>query len=178
MGTSTSGAQLAKKITKVSNGLGKANREAVSAAALVYKEAVLAEALKDTGGDLTLSHWGWRPTSRTYRKPRLGAYYDVKGAQRAVALLKPKPIGLWVFLEAGASPHRINRRAARKRRGQAQPKAYRRGLALAGGGFAASVNHPGVPGRRTWSRGLRSGRTPAMRQFKLTHQRALLNSVR
>ena len=168
MGTSKSGKELATKLQRYGRVSGQANRKAVSAAALVYKESTLASAAADVGGDLRLSHWGWQPTKGAYRAPKLGAYYDVKGYEHATALLKPKPIGLWVFLEAGAKPHKI----AIRTRGRSRRKA----LKFVGGGFAASVNHPGVKGRHTWRRGLEVGTRPAMRQFELAHQRALLDS--
>ena len=170
MGTSHSGAELAVKFQKVARAQGKANRKAVSAAALVYKESVLASAASDVGGDMKLSHWGWSPAKGSYRAPKLGAYYDVKGYEHATALLRPKPIGLWVFLEAGAKPHAMQMRT----RGRGRRKA----LKLVDGGFARSVQHPGAKGKRTWTRGLEAGTRPAMRQFELTHQRSLLESFR
>jgi hypothetical protein len=170
MGTSTSGKELANKLQKAARASGKANRQAVSAAALVYKEATLASAATDTGGDLRMSHWGWSPVKGNYRAPRLGAYYDVKGFENATALLRPKPIGLWVYLEGGAKPHPIKVRTRGRNR--------RKALALAGGGFAAAVNHPGTRGKKTWSRGLKAGEQPALRAFKLAHQRSLLESFR
>lgn len=168
MGTSKSPAELALKMQKYARASGQANRKAVSAAALVYKQSALASATVDTGGDLKLSKWGWNPTKGTYRAPKLGAYYDVKGYENATAIMRPKPIGLWVFLEAGAKPHTIALRTRGRRR--------RKGLALADGGFARSVQHPGTKGRRTWRRGIEAGTKPAMRTFELTHQRALLET--
>lgn len=170
MGTSHSGAELALKLQKTSRSLGKANRKAVSAAALAYKEAVLASGAADTGGDLRMSHWGWSPVKGDYRAPKLGAGYDVKGYEHATALLKPRPIGLWVYLEAGAKPHAIKNRTRGRNR--------RKALALQGGGFATAVNHPGTRGKKTWTRGLKVGEPQAMRIFKLTQQRALLESFR
>ena len=166
MGTSRSGAELAMKLQKVAQAQGKANRKAVSAAALVYKESVLATGAEDIGGDMRLSHWGWN--GKTYRQPKLGAGYDVKGYERAVALLRARPQGLWKFLEIGAQPHPI---ALRKRN-------KKRGLKMQGGMYARSVQHPGVRGRRTWSRGVAAGQAPAMRAYKLSMQRSLLNEFR
>ena len=166
MGTSHSGAELAVKFQKVARAQGTANRKAVSAAALVYKETILETAAGDIGSDMRLSHWGWN--GKTYRQPKFGAGYDVKGYERAVALLRARPQGMWKFLEIGAQPHRI---ALRKRN-------KRRGLKMQAGGFASEVQHPGVRGRRTWSRGVAAGQAPAMRMYKLTQQRALLNEFR
>ena len=56
MGTSSSGKELANKLQKAARASGKANRQAVSAAALAYKEATLASAASDTGGDLRISN--------------------------------------------------------------------------------------------------------------------------
>lgn len=170
MGTSKSGKALGVKLTAAAVALGKANRKAVSAAALAYKEAELVSAASDSGGDLRLGHWGWSPAKGTYRAPKLGAYYDVKGYENATALLKPKPIGLWVYLEGGAKPHAVKNRTRGRNR--------RKALALSGGGFASAVNHPGTRGKKTWSKGLKAGEPQAMRIFKLTHQRSLLESFR
>ena len=170
MGTSKSGAELANKLQKAARASGKANRKAVSAAALAYKESTLLSGARDTGGDLRLSHWGWSPAKATYRAPKLGAYYDVKGYENATAIVRPKPIGLWVYLEGGARPHAIKNRT----RGRSRRKA----LALQGGGFAKAVNHPGTRGKKSWSRGLKAGEPQALRIFKLTHQRSLLESFR
>ena len=170
MGISKSGAELANKLQKAARASGKANRQAVSAAALAYKEATLASGASDTGGDLRMSHWGWSPVKGTYRAPKLGAYYDVKGYENATALLRPKPIGLWVYLEGGARPHAITNRTRGRNR--------RKALALQGGGFAKAVNHPGTRGKKSWSRGLKAGEPQALRIFKLTHQRSLLESFR
>ena len=75
-----------------------------------------------------------------------------------------------MYLEGGARPHVIKNRTRGRNR--------RKALALQGGGFASAVNHPGTKGKKTWSRGLKAGEQPAMRVFKLTHQRSLLESFR
>lgn len=168
MTTLKSFGQLGVQFTKYSKEFGEANKVAVTEAAKVIKEYTILSAAKDVGGDMAMSHWGWLPRSKTYRQPKLSVYYDVKGKQRATALIKPKPIGLWVYLEAGAKPHPI---ALRKRgRDRVRALADKPKDAV----FAVSVQHPGTKGRKTWSRGLRVGEPIAMRVYTLTHQRELL----
>lgn len=162
--TGDSFGDLSKKLVRISKISGDVNRAAVKQAAQAYKDATLASAAGDIGSDLRMSHWGWN--GRTYRQPKLGVYYDVRGAQRATALVKPKPIGLWVFLEAGSKPYTIRVRTRKNRK----PK---NGLAFAGGGFAASANRKRKPGKKTWSRGLRAGEPIAKRIFAATYQREL-----
>jgi hypothetical protein len=166
MATSKSGAQLAAKFTAVAYAAGKANREATSAAALTYKESLIGAATTDTGGDLRLGHWGWN--GKRYRQPKIGAGYDVYGYENAKAVVRPRPYGLWAFLEGGAKPHVIVNRKRNKR------KAMR----FASGEFATTANHPGARGRKTFTKGAKAGERPAMRIFKLTHQRALLRNFR
>lgn len=159
--------QLGVQFTKYSKGFGEANKIAVTEAAKIIKEYTIASAAKDVGSDLAMSHWGWIPRTKTYRQPKLSVYYDVKGKQRATALIKPKPIGLWVYLEAGAKPHPITPRKRGRYKVRALADKPKNEV------FGASAQHPGTKGKKTWSRGLRVGEPVAMRVYTLTHQREL-----
>lgn len=164
MGTSHSGKDLAAKFTTAAYAIGRANRDATGAAALVYKESLLASAASDSGGDMKLGNWGWN--GKRYRQPKLGAGYEVYGYENAKAVVRPRPYGLWVFLEAGAKPHTITRRRRSKKRA----------MRFADGTFATTAQHPGARGRRTFTKGAKAGEKPAVRIFSLTHQRSLLKS--
>lgn len=77
------------------------NREAVTAAADVYKDSVLTQGRMDSGGDLRLSRWGRNGL-------KLNAGYDVDGrGTKAEAIIKPRPMGPWKVLEYGAAKHPI-----------------------------------------------------------------------
>lgn len=166
MGTSKSGKQLGAKFATVAYAMGRANRDATNAAALMYKESLLTSATRDSGGDLKLSNWGWN--GKRYRQPRLGAGYEVYGYENAKAVVRPRPYGLWAFLEGGAKPHPVGLRRRNRRKA----------LHFADGRFATTAQHPGVRGKRTFSKGATAGREPAMRIFKLTHDRSLQKSFR
>lgn len=158
--------QFAVEFTASSREIGIANRDATKAAALAYKKALLVAATTDTGGDLRLSHWGW--TGTKYRRPKLGAGYEVFGEAHAKAVVSPRPYGLWAFLEGGAKEHRIILRRRRKKRA----------LAFAGGEFAKSANHPGVRGKKTFSRGAKLGERAATKAFIEVHKRSLARAAK
>jgi hypothetical protein len=162
---SNSGVELAIKLNKAGKSLGKANRDAVSQAALEYKNAVLDEARKDIGADLTLSHWGWR-SNGSYRGLKLGAGYKVTGTSNAQARLEARPMGPWKVLEYGANKHEIKPRK-RKKNGR---------LKLRDGKFSRGVMHRGSKGKRTWSTGIRKGTKPAMAVFSREHKSSLAKS--
>lgn len=156
-------AKFAGKCVAAAAALRKANRLAVGRAALVYKESVLAEAASDTGGDLRLSHWGWK-VSGGYRGVKLGAGYDVKGYEHAVAKLAARPQGPWKVLEYGAAPHEIGPRRRRKAKR----------IRLADGNIrTGTFRHPGTRGKRTWSKGITRSTSTAIRTYKRTQQAEL-----
>ena len=114
MGTSTSAAQLSRKLNKYASAIPKANRNAVGAAAGVYKDSVLGQAKLDLGGDLSFGNWGKSRRRKNPRPLRLNAGYDVKGYANAVALLKGRPAGPWKVLEYGTRRHVIVAGVTRK----------------------------------------------------------------
>ena len=163
MGVSRNPAELARKFDTAARQMQNVNNEAVARAAQVYKATVLAEAAGDVGGDLRMSWSG--------RNVRLGARYQVRKGPRPQAVLTPRPAGIWSALSSGTAPHEITPRARRKGRGR------RKGGATAltvGDGFAASVQHPGTKGKRTWQRGITKAKPLAMTAFGQAHRRALV----
>jgi hypothetical protein len=165
MGTSRNASELAMKLQKAGEVIGKANRDAVQSAAQVYKERLLASAARDTGGDLRLSKWGRRGL-------RVGVGYDVKGSENATALIKGRPQGPWKVLEYGAAPHSIGPRN-RRRRGRSVGF-----LAFPDGGVRrGSVQHPGSKGKNTWSHGVEAARQPAVEVYGMAHKRALVKQL-
>lgn len=164
MGESRNSTQLAGKVIKVATIAGAANRKAVSAAALVTKRTMLGYARRDTGGDLRLSRWG-RATAPGQRKGiKLGAGYDVRGYERATALLRARPNGPWRVLNDGAPPHDIGR----KKRSKAKA------LYLGNDKFAARVKHPGRRPRGTWDEGGLLARVPAAQAYRRVVTKAML----
>jgi hypothetical protein len=161
MGTSRNASELAMKMQKAAFAMGKANRQAVQSAAQVYKERALLSAARDTGGDLRLSKWGRRGI-------KLGVGYDVRGYENATAIIKARPAGPWKVMEYGAAPHVIGPKRRRRGRGGSflsfGPDEVRRG----------PVQHPGTPGKETWSRGVESATQPAVEVYGLAHKRALV----
>lgn len=172
MGTSNSAAELAGKFSTYALVFGNANRTAVQAATQVYKDRLLDNARRDTGGDLRLSRWRRRyGASGTGQSPKLGAGYDVFGTLNAKAVLRPRPYGIWALLEGGTVPHTIKpfRYARGRRRGEGNSA-----LKFADGNFAAGVQHPGTRPKNTFTDAARAGEPGAKRVFAEAHRRALL----
>lgn len=138
----------------------KHNRKAIEDAAQVIKNIGLAELASVTGGDRRLSHWGWRPKSKTYRAPEMGIGYRVVGQTDAVAYIKARPYGLWRFLESGSRPYTI---LARKKSRRQNAK---RGVLAFGGVYRERVFHPAQRPRRTWSRTIDRSRGPALEMYR------------
>src|SRR5262245_32516577 len=122
---------------------------ATGKAALHVTSSVRDATRADSGGDMRLSGVGLRGA-------RVGARYDVKGTQNPVALIRAT--GPMHFLERGAGPHQIRPRRRRGKRALSTPYGPR-----------ASVQHPGSPGKQTWSRGVAAsiGDVPAVYQREL-----------
>lgn len=153
MGTSRSGADLAKKLTAVSKDLGRANRQAVSAAAMQYKDELLDAAERDLDSrnpspKRSFSRWGkdnkGMPGDR--KALQVSAGYDLRGYTNAVAKLKARPQGPWKVLEYGAKPHAIVPGATRGMRREA---AFVSAFTGADVGAAALSGRVSSLGRRT-----------------------------
>lgn len=164
MGKSANASQLGTKLVNTAKSAGQTNRKAVSAAALVTKKTILGYARKDTGGDLKLSRWGRAVGPGQRKGVKVGAGYDVKGYDRATALLRARPTGVWRVLNDGAVPHDIGRKKRSKSKA----------LYLGGEKFAASVKHPGTRGKRTWDEGARLAKAPAARAYRRVMSKAML----
>ena len=207
MGTSRSGADLAKKLTAVSKDLGRANRQAVSAAAMQYKDELLDAAERDLDSrnpspKRSFSRWGKdnKGMAGSRKALQVSAGYDLRGYTNAVAKLRARPQGPWKVLEYGAKPHNIIPGTTRTRARNAEAfgalfgldndtatiaRAARgvrgrvRPLRIPGSpnGYAMYARSPGSKAKKTWSRSL-AKRTPgAMRVFKSSHQRSLLRAL-
>lgn len=169
MGTSTSTEQLVGKLVGFATDIPKINREAVSDAALIFKDGVLSEAKQVVGGDLRMSNFGKRGV-------RLGAGFDVKGGVNAVALLKARPQGPWKILEYGAGPHLVGLgKAGRTESVRSKGRAYRKAKAkyLYGQGYAHPVRgpvaHPGSKAFKVWSRGVTTRQPRAVQRIRLAY---------
>ena len=193
MGESKSSAELAAKLTLAATALGRANRKAVGEAANTYKFGALQAAREDVGPDLRLSRWGAK-RGRSTQGLKLGAGYDVRGYDNAVALLRARPQGVWKVVEYGAKPHPIvpgvSKRQTRFAASLAnltgetvnastivagrKGKKRRMALKLPDGNIRFGVNHPGSRGKRTWSRGVNKATPGALRTFRAVHARTLL----
>jgi hypothetical protein len=117
-------------------------RQTVTAAALVYKGSVLAQARVASGGDMRLSRWG-----RQAGGLKLGAGFNVQGNTSAVAVLTPRPMGPWKVVEAGHGPARFKRRKGG--RGRKVPR-------------TPPIAQYRTKGKRSWSKGVVSGRPGAV----------------
>ena len=201
MGTSRSGADLAKKLTAVSKDLGRANRQAVSAAAMQYKDELLDAAERDLDSrnpspKRSFSRWGKdnKGMAGSRKALQVGAGYDLRGYANAVAKLKARPQGPWKVLEYGAKPHNIIPGTTRTRARNAEAfgalfgldndtatiaRAARgvrgrvRPLRIPGSpnGYAMYARSPGSKAKKTWSRSL-AKRTPgAMCSSRRTNAR-------
>ena len=193
MGESKSSAELAAKLTLAATALGQANRKAVGEAANTYKFGALQAAREDVGPDLRLSRWGAK-RGRSTQGLKLGAGYDVRGYDNAVALLRARPQGVWKVVEYGAKPHPIvpgvSKRQTRFAASLAnltgetvnastivagrKGKKRRMALKLPDGNIRFGVNHPGSRGKRTWSRGINKATPGALRTVRAVHARTLL----
>lgn len=190
MGTSRNTAQLVGKIDRYAKSFGKANRAGVSAAALRYKEQALRNATKDTGGDRKLSGIEAGRFGLARKAPKLGASYKLFGYVNAKAVLNPYPYGMWSLLDGGAPAHIIRPFRYKRRRGGKQSAAERGAYSRGGGarkaltvpgagrdgsGFAAYVEHPGSPAKRTFRNVPRQAERAAKRSFQRSHHQALLD---
>jgi hypothetical protein len=203
MGVSHSGAELAKKVEKWAYATGKANHDAVFAAALQYKEGVLEQAAVDTKGTLKMRRWGKQVRKGTADQPderkgiKLGAGFDVQGYEHATALLKARPQGTWKVLEYGAKSHPIvaGGRKSVAHKAAALNKVF--GLQIGareltsmrsdllrfkvlrfgpGGPVRPYANHRRTPGKFTWTKGAKRSEAAAIKVFEGAHQRALLKT--
>lgn len=207
MGTSKSGADLSRKLQGYAKEAGKANRQAVSAAAMQYKDELLDAAERDLdtrnpSPKRSFSRWGKDSKGMVGSRKALqvSAGYDLRGYTNAVAKLKARPQGPWKVLEYGAKPHAIVPGATRGMRREAAFVAAFTGaevgasdlygrraglgrktrpLRIPGSqtGFAMYAQSPGSKAKKTWSRSL-SRRTPAAtRAFGNSHRRSLVRAL-
>jgi len=167
MGESTTASQLAGKLVAFAGDVPNLTRRAVGEAALEFKTGVLNEARSVAGSDMRLSNFGRRGV-------KLGAGYDVKGYENAVALLRARPQGPWKVLEYGAGPHLIGAgKAGSTETVRSKGRAYRRAgkKYLKGRRYAHPVRgpiaHPGSKSFKVWSRGITQRQPRAVQRIRL-----------
>lgn len=198
MGTSRNATELARKLDLAGRAIVGENRDAVAAAAGVFKDSVLHQARVDSAGDLRLSKFGRSGV-------KLGAGYDVDGDVHATATLTPRPMGPWKVMEYGAKPHVIVAGLTR-RQGQAlalfdflaggrgaidigevaatargnrnnknsSRRRQRASTLKIGPNFRPYVHHPGTRGKLTWSRGVARGTDGATAAYSRTQRAGLV----
>jgi hypothetical protein len=175
VGTSRSIAELAGKFESYAYIFGNANRRGVQAAAQVYKDRLLANAARDSGGDLRLSRWRRRfGASGDGSSPKLGAGYQLFGYENAKAVLRPRPYGIWALLEGGSNTGESYRIAPFKYARGRRKGEGNSALKFANGGFAAYVMHPPQKPRHTFSDAVPPATPGAKRVFAEAHRRGLL----
>jgi hypothetical protein len=194
MGTSTP-QTFGAKLIKAGQEMEKVNTAATSAAALIYKDAVIASGKAATGGDGQLSRWGKDRTKVGFKGGvKLSARYDLENSNgKAQAVLKAVPMGVWKVVEYGTSAHAIvPGTTAKMRKGANLISAMMGGAdtaqALAGsrkgakkrkvmvwgnGNFAAYTRHPGTKGKKAWSNGIKAGTPSAVGAYKRKQVEAL-----
>ena len=206
MGTSKSVPEFVAKFERLALNAGQANYDAVKAAAQTYKDVMLIEVAKDTGGNMKLSAWG-SPARRKTGGLKLGVGYDIKGRENATAFIYGRPQGAWKVLEYGTQPHIIglgkgatsrlisyalgggpNKRA----RGQLNRQLRKQKALFAntgpgsksarGGGYshpiARPIQHPGTSGKRTFTRGARRAEPRAIEVYNLAYLRSVSQVIR
>lgn len=194
MGTSTP-QNFGTKLIEAGQEIEKMNIAATSAAANIYKEAVIASGKAATGGDGQLSRWGKDRSKVGFKGGvKLNARYDMETTGvKTQAVLKAVPMGVWKVVEYGAGAHPIVPGAtAKMRKGANLLSAMMGGAdttqALAGarkgvkkrkvmvwgnGNFAAYTRHPGTKGKKAWSKGISAGTPSAVNAYKKKQVEAL-----
>ena len=205
MGTSKSVPEFVAKFERLALNAGQANYDAVKAAAQTYKDVMLIEVAKDTGGNMKLSAWG-SPARRKTGGLKLGVGYDIKGRENATAFIYGRPQGAWKVLEYGTQPHIIglgkgatgrlvsyalsggpNKRA----RGQLNRQLRKQKVLFANAGpgsksprggkyghpISRPIMHPGSKGKGTFKRAVKMGEPLAMQAYRDTVVRSGIAAI-
>jgi hypothetical protein len=145
MAVHTSSASFLASIDRYQVKIKKADERCVAAAAFAMKTSVLSTFAAATGGDLVLS--GFKRASA-----KVGVGYDiVKSANSTTAVVKARgPVGI---IEKGARPHMIGRKGRGRNRSRV--------LVINGQPVTGPVRHPGMAGKKAWTRGVQAGMQPA-----------------
>lgn len=142
MGTSRTPKELARKLDRWADGIARQNRTAVEQAALAVKETTVPLIRQATGGDMRLSGVGRKGGAK------IGVRYDVKGNERAVAIVKAT--GPAHLAERDVKPHVVVSRYAPKKFGRS--RARRGASANAAAAFNALAGRGGASGGFGWNR--------------------------
>lgn len=141
MGTSTSAAQMVKKINTAKKNVEARQTKAVGAAALAAKDIIEQEA----------SRSGLKPrSSKLVGRRWRGVRYDIKGTRNPTALVRATGPA-WLH-DQPTKAHRIaaKRSPSRRRKRRRGAKA----LSFGRNHPVAAVNHPGTRGKGWWRRGV------------------------
>jgi hypothetical protein len=130
MGTSTTPAQFAQKITNLATVTQRRQTMIVNEGALLAKTIILAEAAAK----------GVSPTSKI-AGGKWGVRYDVRGFNNPSALVKV--YGPFHLVDGPTKPHTIGPRTRGRRRSGKQAVSFN-------GTVRRTVQHPGTSGKRIW----------------------------
>lgn len=176
MGTSTSAAEMSRKITKMATVTQQRQKQTVSQGALTAKEIIIAEAAsKGVMPNSKIAGGSW------------SVRYNVKGFNNPTAFLKIG--GAFHLVESDTKPHRINRRVARAK-GRGSKRANRQqalneafggqgafkggSLKFPSGDFRKVVSHPGTKGKHIF----RSAKTKAGKAVPIVMSQRLVGGWR
>lgn len=154
--------QFAKACSKTPAAIRRAQKPAVTAAAVEVVKVQRRLVAIATGGDSRLSGVGKRGA-------RLSVGFDVKGLTNATAIIQAR--GPWQFIERDTEAHRIPRQRSRR---------ARKRVAVVGDGpedVYASVMHPGTSGKHPFERGWQLSQTASKKAFADVELDAIAKSV-
>lgn len=143
MGTSKSGAELAKKLFNAGHSVERATEMGLKAGGQLVKITALAQLAAAGAGSGRMSGVGKNGAP-------IGVGYDILKASNGEAAVRVKVKGKGAhLLERDTKAHTIN---PKKRRGGA--KGGKGAVRLADGSFRRSVRHPGTRGKHPWEKAL------------------------
>lgn len=147
-------AAVSSRLRKVAVEVDRASKPAVAKASLVLKKSVEREIVKVA------------PSKRLKgvgkRGAKVGVRYDIKGTRNPTSIVRAT--GPLHLIERPTKAHRIPRQRARGRQ---------KVLALPGGIFRRSVQHPGTRGRRPFGKGIERGQPIALKALQHAERDAL-----
>ena len=168
MGTSSSGAELAGKLSKLSASIDGANKDTLDKSAFVVKARILAEVAKAIGGDFSFGG-----------KKKVGVRYKVSPKQATINASGPMH-----WLEKGTKPHAIAPKGAGGSRAARSsfvanafgsgPISFGRGrigvLRFASGEYRPYARRAGrFPAKKSWSNGVKASEQPVKLTFRQVH---------
>lgn len=156
---STVGAQMSRKLDRMSSELQRARSAAVRSAGLAVVGSVRQE-IQRASGDGRLSGVGRSGA-------RVGARMDQRGEDTAVV----KATGPVQLIERDTKPHVIGPKAKRGRSG-------RGGIRLRDGSVRRTVQHPGTKGKHPFEHGVEKARPQAVEEMRTATTSAVRRGMR